>query len=106
MLGIDKRALGGIKDGCSDGLEDGFLPCDKLGFDKAAEVAIYGCSLYAVKEKLGSIGQANSKWAYNGKYGHFELFLVPKASERKRDTAYNTNSFCCRKCNMPLCKLD
>jgi hypothetical protein len=40
MLGIDEGALGGFEDGCSDGIEDGASPCDKLGFDEAAEVAI------------------------------------------------------------------
>jgi hypothetical protein len=40
MLSIDERALGGVEDGCSDDIKDGSLPCDKLSFDKAAEVAV------------------------------------------------------------------
>jgi hypothetical protein len=33
-------------------------------------------------------------------------FLCRKYLKENGKTAYNTASFCCRKCNMPLCKLD
>ena len=49
MVGIEEGALGGFEDACSDGIEDGSSPCDKLGADEAAEVAIGDCSPYAVK---------------------------------------------------------
>jgi hypothetical protein len=33
-------------------------------------------------------------------------FFCRKYLKENGKTAYNTTSFCCRKCNMPLCKLD
>jgi hypothetical protein len=41
-----------------------------------------------------------------GKTVTLNCFLCRKDLKENGKTAYNTTSFCCRKCNMPLCKLD